>query len=145
MEKKRILIIDDDLAEARLLKLNLEQTGQYEARVEIWPQDAVAAAHAFNPHLAILDILMPRMVGGNVAAAFEDDSLLKDLPVIFLTGFLQKHQMEEHQGVLRDHPCLAKPVDLQVIVKSIEGTLARKGGPAPSCERMLPKEANDED
>lgn len=83
MEKKRILIVDDEAAEARLLKVNLEQTGCYEARVETWPQGAIAAAHDFKPHLVILDILMSRMPGGNVAAAFKEDRTLKDVPVIF--------------------------------------------------------------
>jgi len=34
MNKQRILIVDDEVGAAPLLKANLEQTGRYEARVE---------------------------------------------------------------------------------------------------------------
>ena len=34
MNKKRIMIVDDEPAFTRLLKLNLEQTGHYSVRVE---------------------------------------------------------------------------------------------------------------
>jgi PleD family two-component response regulator len=59
MDKKRILIVDDEVGAARLLKANLEQTNRYEVRVENWPEDAATAARQFKPHLVLLDIIMP--------------------------------------------------------------------------------------
>lgn len=125
MNKKRILIVDDEVASARLLQRNLEQDGKYEARVEQWPEDAVATAHGFNPDLILLDLLMPRMPGGNVAAALDADPLLKDIPVVFLTAGVGRSRVEEHQGIICNHPCLAKPASVDEIVRCIENNLRR--------------------
>ena len=43
MAKKRILLVDDEKSLTTLLKLNLEETGNYDVRVENWPEDALAA------------------------------------------------------------------------------------------------------
>ena len=43
-EKKRILVVDDEPSITRLLKLNLEQTGDYEVAAENVPQAALATA-----------------------------------------------------------------------------------------------------
>ena len=48
-EKKRILVVDDDASITRLLKLNLEQTGNYLVRMENISTGALAAAEEFRP------------------------------------------------------------------------------------------------
>ena len=40
MAKKRVLLVDDEKSFTNLLKLNLEDTGNYEVRVENWAEDA---------------------------------------------------------------------------------------------------------
>ena len=125
MNKKRILIVDDDLPSANMLQRNLEQNGAYEARVEHWPEDAVATAHGFRPDLVLLDLLMPRMPGGNVVAAFESDPLLKGIPIVFLTASVARSRVEEHEGVICDHPCVAKPASVEEIVQCIEANLRK--------------------
>jgi CheY-like chemotaxis protein len=120
MNKKRILIVDDETGSARLLKANLEQTGRYEARVEKWPEDAVGAAREFKPDLVLLDVLMPRMSGGDVAAAFQKDPELKAIPIVFLTAAVRKSTVEEHQGVISGAPIIAKPASMEEIIKCIE-------------------------
>ena len=66
MEKKRILIIDDEAGFTRMVKLNLEKTGQFEVREENKATYALAAAREFKPDLIILDVIMPTMDGGDV-------------------------------------------------------------------------------
>ena len=120
MAKKRILLVDDEKSFTNLLKLNLEETGNYEVRVENWAEDALAAAREFKPDLVLLDIIMPRMPGGNVAAAMKEDAALKNTPIVFLTAAVRKHQVEENEGIICDHPCLAKPATLEEVVEMIE-------------------------
>ena len=120
MAKKRILLVDDEKSFTTLLKLNLEETGEYEVRVENWGEDAFGAARDFDPDLILLDIIMPRMPGGNVAAQMAGDPKLKDIPIVFLTAAVRRHQVEEHEGVICDHPCLAKPASLEEVVAAIE-------------------------
>lgn len=118
--KKRILLVDDEQSFTTLLKLNLEETGKYEVRVENWPEDAVPAAREFKPHLVLLDIIMPRLPGGNVATLFEADPQLKETPIVFLTAAVRRAQVEDHDGIICDHPCLAKPATIDEVVAMIE-------------------------
>ena len=120
MEKKRILLVDDEKSFTTLLKLNLEETGKYEVRVENWAEDALAAAREFKPDLVLLDIIMPRMPGGNVASLIKADPDLKDTPIVFLTAAVRKHQVEENEGIICDLPCLAKPASIESVIAMIE-------------------------
>jgi CheY-like chemotaxis protein len=132
MRKTRILYVDDEVGAARLLGRNLEATGRYEVRVENWPEDAVKVARDFKPDLVLLDIIMPRMPGGNVAEAFENDPELRAIQVVFFTAAVWRHQVEEHEGIICDHPCLAKPSDLKEIISFIEQNLP------PHCREEVP-------
>jgi two-component system phosphate regulon response regulator PhoB len=120
MAKKRILLVDDEKSLTNLLKLNLEETGNYEVRVENWPEDALEAARQFKPDLILLDIIMPRMPGGNVAAMIDADPQLAGTPIVFLTAAVRKHQVEENEGIISERPCLAKPASVDEVVAMIE-------------------------
>src|SRR5262245_37250006 len=120
MAKKRILLVDDEKSFTNLLKLNLEETGAYEVRVENWAEDAFQAATQFKPDIALLDIIMPRMPGGNVAAQIKADPELKDTPMIFLTAAVRRHQVEENEGIICDLPCLAKPASVEEVIAMVE-------------------------
>ena len=120
MAKKRILLVDDEKSFTALLKLNLEESGDYEVRVENWAEDAYEAAKEFKPDLVLLDIIMPRMPGGNVAAQLKEDPGLKDTPIVFLTAAVRKQQVEDNQGIICDFPCLAKPVTVDMVIEAIE-------------------------
>lgn len=118
--KKKVLLVDDEKSFTSLLKMNLEQTGRYEVRAENWAEDALAAAKEFRPDIMLLDIIMPRMPGGNVVAQFGSDAEMKDLPIIFLTAAIQRSTVAEHDGIICDHPCIAKPASVDEIIEMIE-------------------------
>jgi len=118
--KKRILLVDDEKSFTSLLKLNLEDTGNYEVHVVNWGEDAYPAAQKIKPDLILLDIIMPRMPGGNVAALIKADPVIKDTPIVFLTAAVRKHQVEENDGIICDHPCLAKPASADEVIAMIE-------------------------
>ena len=124
--KKKILLVDDEKSFTSLLKLNLEDTGNYEVRVENWAEDAYSTARQFKPDLVLLDIIMPRMPGGNVAAQLKEDPELKDIPIVFLTAAVRKHQVEENEGIICDHPCLAKPATVETVIEAIEKYAQKK-------------------
>ncbi|MEO8429342.1 MAG: response regulator [Verrucomicrobiota bacterium] len=132
-KKKRILIVDDDVASTRLLKLNLEQANAYEVRVENWPEQALATAQDFQPHLIILDVMMPRIFGGDVAARFRADETLRHTPIVFFTAAVGKKRVAEHDGVIGGFPFLAKPADLQAVIECIEKQLTRKADQTSAC------------
>ena len=127
--KKRVLLVDDEKSFTNLLQLNLEQTGHYEVRVVNWSEDALPTAKEFKPDIVLLDIIMPRMPGGNVVAQFEADPALKNVPIVFLTAAVQRSRVVEMDGIISGKPCLAKPATVEEIVAMIEKETASSTNP----------------
>jgi len=84
--KKRILIIDDDKSVADTIKMILEETGEYEVGVESESLRAMASVEKFNPHLILLDIVMPKKDGFSVLRDLKKNSKTLSIPVIMLTA-----------------------------------------------------------
>ena len=118
--KKKVLLVDDEKSFTNLLQLNLEQTGRYEVRVVNWAEDALATARQFKPDIMLLDIIMPRMPGGNVVAQFEADPELNKTPIVFLTAAVQRRQVADMDGIISGRPCLAKPATMEEITAMID-------------------------
>src|SRR5689334_11687194 len=63
---KRVPVIDDD-AEASSCMRRILEMGGYEVQEENDSTHALPAAEIFQPHIVILDYVMPKMHGGDVA------------------------------------------------------------------------------
>ena len=141
MNKKRILIVDDEISFTRLLKLNLEQTNDYIVRVENRAEDALTTAREFRPDLVLLDIMMPRMFGGDIAARLRADTHLKTTPIVFFTAAVSKTRVREHDGKISGFPFLAKPASVEEVIEQIELGLAKVSPSAhgpPTHSRVSP-------
>jgi len=120
IEKKRILVVDDRASDTRLLKLYLEGTNDYEVREENDARAAVSAAEAFQPHLILLDMMMPDMDGGDLAACFQTSPKLKAVPIVFLTAIVTKEEVEAGRGRIGRFPYVAKPVVLTEVLACLK-------------------------
>jgi CheY-like chemotaxis protein len=125
MQKKRILVIDDEASVTRSIKLNLENVGDYEVRTENQAVQALKAAREFKPDLILLDVMMPEMDGGAVAARLREVPAFKDIPIIFLTAIVSKEETKGHEAVIGGMSFLAKPMDLSELIQSVEKHLKR--------------------
>ncbi len=123
--KQRIFIVDDEVSITRLLKANLEQTEDYTVQVENSPLRALSAAEAFQPDLIMLDVLMPGMDGGNLAACMQTNRKLKHVPIVFLTAAAKKEEVTAHGGRIGGLRFLAKPVDFSEVIECIEEHLGK--------------------
>jgi len=119
-DKKRILVVDDRASNTRLLKLYLEQTNDYVVREENDAKAALSAATEFQPHLILLDVMMPGMDGGALAACFQANAKLKAVPIVFLTAAVTKGEIAAGGGRLGGFPFLAKPVVLPEVVACLK-------------------------
>jgi CheY-like chemotaxis protein len=119
-DKKRILAVDDQASNTRLLKLYLERTNNYVVREENDAKAALSAAEEFQPHLILLDVMMPGMDGGELAACFQASPKLKAVPIVFLTAAITKREVEAGGGQVGGHPFLAKPVVLSELVDCLK-------------------------
>ncbi len=131
MKKIRILVIDDEPNVTRGVRLNLEALGGYEVRPENDARAALQAAREFRPDLILLDIMMPEMDGGAVAAQLQEDPLVRDTPVVFLTALVSNEETKKREAHIGGMNYLAKPVDLAELTRVIEGHLKAPKGSSP--------------
>jgi CheY-like chemotaxis protein len=122
-EKQRILVVDDQAQNTRLLKLHLERN-DYVVKEENNAKAALFAAEEFQPHLILLDVMMPGMGGGELAACFQASPKLKAVPIVFLTAAVTKKEVEAGGGRLGGFPFLAKPVVLSEVLACLKHHLA---------------------
>ena len=119
-EKKRILVVDDEPSITRLLKLNLEQTGDYQVATENSSKAALATAEEFRPDLILLDVMMPDLDGGRLAGAFQANPINKGVPIVFLTAAITREEVHARRGLVGGLPFLAKPVNLHEVLGCLE-------------------------
>jgi len=123
MDRKRIMIVDDEAAFTRLLKLNLEQDGRYLVQVENESVKAVQTANQFLPDLVLMDVMMPGIDGGALAAEFQASARLRNVPIVFLTAAVRREEVRVRQGRIGGLSFLAKPVNLEELTRRIEQQL----------------------
>ncbi len=128
-QHKRILVVDDEPSITRLLKLNLEQTGDYLVRTENSSQAAPAAAAEFRPDLILLDVMMPGLDGGNLASVLQTQPTTKNVPMVFLTAAVTREEVRTRHGLIGGQAFLAKPVNLHEVLACLERHL---GPPQPA-------------
>lgn len=112
----RILAIDDDPDVTQGLRRLLEKNG-YTVREENDSTHALQTAREFQPHVVILDYLMPRVHGGDVAWQLASDPELGDAKVIICSGVAvtDLHAKLPPAPI----PILGKPVDTGTLLELI--------------------------
>jgi CheY-like chemotaxis protein len=120
MKKTRILVIDDEPGFTRLLKLVLQR---YDIREENDALRAYQTAQAFRPDLILMDVVMPGIDGGNLAAKIKADPMLQDVPIVFLTAVVSPKEAGQQPKHIGGYPFLAKPVSPEVLERCIEENL----------------------
>lgn len=121
MDKKRILVIDDEPDFVRVVQLRLEAAG-YDVSVAFDGMQGVSAAHKEKPNLIILDIMMPAMHGHRVCEALKKSSKTWTIPIIYLTAKGSKEDEELAYKLGAEH-FLTKPYDPQILLETIKKAL----------------------
>ena len=119
MKKRRILLVDDDLAASRMLKLALERTGGFEVLVENSATRAVATCRTFKPELIVSDVCMPNMDGGEFAGLIRSDQKLAGTPIVFLTSLVSKNDTTQKSPQSSSYEFIPKPVDVPTLILHI--------------------------
>jgi DNA-binding response OmpR family regulator len=124
--KPKILLIDDEIDFTELLAANLEESG-YEVRQVNDPTKTLREARAFGPDLCIIDLVMPRMDGGDVVGALKADADLAATPVLMLTALVEENPDDPGELQMRGGlPFVSKTSDLEVIINAIKTQLGHR-------------------
>jgi CheY-like chemotaxis protein len=127
MNRIKVLLIDDEESLTRLLKRNLDRMGRFEVRAENSALFALSTAKEFEPDLIFLDVMMPELDGGEIAAQLAQHPRLKHVPIIFLTAAVTQEEILRTGGVIAGYQYLAKPVDLDQLLDAIDVALKGSG------------------
>lgn len=84
-EKKKILIVDDEVALSTVLTIYLEASGFCVQAVHTGAQ-ALQTTRTFKPHVILLDVLLPDINGWELGKQLKTTSETKDIPIIFVTA-----------------------------------------------------------
>jgi DNA-binding response OmpR family regulator len=125
VNKKRILIVDDEAGAARLLKLNLERTNDYVVQVETVSSRALPVAEQFRPDLILLDVLMPGQDGGEVANRVHASARLDRVPIVFFTAATTREEVTRSGGLIGGSFFLAKPAGVPEVIACLEEHLGK--------------------
>ena len=83
--KWRVLLVDDDPSIVKVVGKRLEVSG-FEVLVAVDGQEALTKAQLGNPHVIILDLMLPTLSGFEVCAALKKDPRTQPIPVIIFTA-----------------------------------------------------------
>ena len=122
--KKRILVLDDEMDFADVMKMTLQMTGQYEVRSTVRPTTFLQVARDYRPDLILLDCMMPGMDGGEIAAQLQADPVLKDTPFLFLTATADVPETRPSVCYEGEQTFLPKTMELDDLFKFIGAKLA---------------------
>ncbi len=84
-KKKRVLVVDDNPVNSRLVQAILEKEGYNTVSAMDGPS-AIEAVKIGKPDLVLLDIFMGEMSGLDACRIIKEDKETKDTPVIFVTA-----------------------------------------------------------
>jgi len=120
MERQKILIVDDEERNIKLLKAYL-MTKQYGIAEASNEEEALKMVNDFNPDLILLDVMMPGTDGFEVCKRLKQDEKTQMIPVIMVTALSGRNERIKALEVGVDE-FLSKPVnriELLVRVKSL--------------------------
>lgn len=110
----RVLIIDDDPSSALALRVMLDDRG-YEVSVELNSPKAVDAVREFKPDAVLIDFMMPKVHGGDVAWQLTADPALHGIKVILYSNISAAELRPKLPP--RDIPILEKPVSVDALLR----------------------------
>ena len=117
---KKILLIDDENDFTELLAANLEEAGQFLVTQVNDPRQALTVAREVLPDICIIDLVMPKMDGGDVINALKKDPQLAEIPVLMLTALVEENAENPGEAQIRGGlPFVSKTSDLDVIINAV--------------------------
>jgi len=123
MGKSRLLIVEDDVDIANMLKIYFSSLS-FDVDVAHRGSDALEKTKQVLPHLIVLDIMLPDIDGYEVCRNLRTNMRTSHIPVIFLT---QKDERSDRlQGLeLGADDYITKPFDIEELRLRVQGAIRR--------------------
>lgn len=120
---RKILIVDDDELNLKLIDLILQREG-YETALVKDSLKVLSVVQSFDPCLILLDIEMPGLSGLEVCRQLKKSQKFKEIPVIFVTGNTDDETIKKAFAV-GGHDYVRKPLNQIELLTRIRVASAR--------------------
>lgn len=123
MNKARLLVVEDDIDIANMLKIYFSGQG-YDVDTAQRGLDALEKTRTVMPHLIILDIMLPDIDGYEVCRTLRTNTRTSHIPVIFLTQ--KDERSDKLQGLeLGADNYITKPFDIEELKLYVQNAISR--------------------
>ncbi|MEF3327814.1 response regulator transcription factor [Oceanobacillus oncorhynchi] len=120
MRDKKVLVVDDELEIAELIKDYLEEE-QYDVEISTDGEECIAVFREYQPHLIVLDIMLPGLDGMEVCRTIRAESAV---PIIMLSA--KKSEIDKVLGLgLGADDYVVKPFSPREVVARVKAQLRR--------------------
>ena len=127
LPSERVLVVDDEPNIVDVISMALRYQG-FAVETAGTGREALTAVSAFDPHLMVLDVMLPDMEGFQVAERLR--AKRADVPIIFLTA--RDATTDKLRGLTTGgDDYVTKPFSLEELVARIRVILRRTGRAAP--------------
>jgi len=120
MDKKRILVIDDDQDICKLLAFRFRKA-EFDVAIAHDSENGLQEAKQSLPDLIILDLVLPTLSGEEVCKAIRGDDYYEDIkntPIIMLTA--KNTEVDRIIGKVIGANCyMGKPFDMDALLREI--------------------------
>lgn len=127
MQSPTVLVVDDDPVVVSLLQVNFEMGGFRVLTASDGPS-ALAMAREVRPDVVILDVMMPKMSGSDVARELRASEVTAGVPLLLLSAKAQAADIDD--GLLVADDYVTKPFDPLQLLERVEALIGR--GPHPA-------------
>lgn len=123
MNRKRILVVEDNMDNYELVRFILERAG-HDVFLAVNGRDGVSAARLQKPDLILMDLGMPEMDGWIATEKIKSDDATKSIPLYALTAHtLPRERLRAMKAGCDGY--ISKPIQMDVFLNMIEGAFGR--------------------
>lgn len=124
--KKKILLVEDDVALSAVYRSRLELEG-FEIREVNNGEDALSAAIEFRPDLIVLDAMMPKISGFDVLDILRNTPDTANIKIVMLTALSQPKDKERAESLGVDDYLVKSQVVIGDVVDRVKYHLGLSG------------------
>ena len=110
MQRRRVLVVDDEEHIREIAAVSLELTAGWEVRQARSGTEGIEAAIRWAPDAILLDVMMPDLDGAAAFGRLQADDRTARIPVVFLTAKVQTSDLHRYLS-LGVRGVIAKPFD----------------------------------
>lgn len=119
----RILVVDDEEDIREIIHYNLTKEG-YEVYSAANGEEAIRIAEQINPHLILLDMMMPVMDGRTTCRTIRQHPQLSNVMIVFLSAVSDEElQCDSYKMGADDY--ITKPVSIRILCSRINAIMKR--------------------